>query len=411
MSGRFRAWVPNATGNLSFSLIGIDGQPTQCQSKHVLADGTRSIVARQRRNLSDNLLAKHLGGLVGAVHDFDFTMLAKTETFKADRLGVLRGWIFIHEDCPLDLGFMQHDDLDVRALKSQIANSALFGVAFRLFRSGRMELRVPQGMGVLDVRFGNEVRLAASEALRPLVAQCFYFLRDITHRHQHHANRSDTLTTVWPISDPSLWIRETLYELYRRVLMLRRQHSPRGQEDALGILAYVAAFESSIADPYRKMTEIYPLKPVIPVYEKAALKESLNANLETKRRKRVQRNVVAAIIPAFSAAMLSLGNAIYGRNAPLNLPSSKILIFQSFLSKPVTTSLAALATYEWLFPALLVGGLVWIAAFSGVFQPSEERYLKGFAQAAAVWGPARAALSMVAIALALLMTIIFLLRI
>jgi hypothetical protein len=370
----------------------------------------------QRRNLSDNLLTKDHALPSMAVHAFDFTLLATSGSHQNDKVGVLRGWILIHEHSPIDLSYVEQEDIDLRGLRSQITAPALFAVAFRLYRNGRVDFRVPPNLGLRDVRFGREQRLPPAEVLRPLVAQCFYFLRDITHRHQHHSRHSDTLTTVWPADDSSLWIRETLYELYRRVIMLRRQRSPRGQEDAVGILAYVSAFEAMIAEPFRKRAEKDPKLGFVPIYEKVALRDSLNANLETKRRKRVQRNVVAAVIPAFVAAMLNLGNSIYGKDltghdvafAPIE---SLVDGMAAFLSSPTTTMIGTLKANEWLFPLLVVIGFVWVSAFAGINQPSERRYLKGVAQAAAVWGPVRAALSMGLIAVALVVIIILLLRI
>ncbi len=186
--------------------------------------------------------------------------------------------------------------------------------------------------------------------------------------------------------------------------MLRRQRSPRGQEDALGILAYVAAFEAIIAKPYRTLAETKNL-PKVPIYEQAAIKDSLTANLETKRRQRIQKNVAAAVVPAFSAAMLSLANAIYGRSTNYKPPTRAFEWLGSFVVHPVSTTITALQANEWLFPVLAILGFVWIVSFAGVFQPSERWYVKGGAQAAAVWGPVLSALGM-AIAAAITVAII-----
>jgi hypothetical protein len=410
MTAKFRAWVPNATGNLSFSLIGLEGQPSACQSANFVRENRRLIVCGQRRNLSDNLIFKGFGTRATGVHALDFSLIAKSDPHRVDRSGVLRGWIFVHDGCPLDMGFLNPAELDLFEVREALRADAMFGLAFRLYRSGRIELRVPESFQVQDVRWGKQIPLHQSEALRPLVAQCFYFLRDITHRHQHHSSHSDTLTQVWPASDRSLWIRETLYELYRRVLMLRRQRSPRGQEDALGILAYVASFESTIADPYRRSAASSGAG-YVPVYEKAALKESLTSNLETKRRGRIQRNVLAAIIPAFTAAMLGLANAIYAPADDFVPPASAAQLLGLVVERPVTAAIHVLSTNEWAFPALLALGFAWIANFTGVTQPSERSSVKWFTQAVAVWGRARAVLSAGLMAAGLVVVIFWLFRI
>ena len=137
----------------------------------------------------------------------------------------------------------------------------------------------------------------------------------------------------------------------------------------------------------------------------------MNANLETKRRKRVQRNVVAAVIPAFVAAMFSLSNSLYGKNASY-VPIESLEDGLTALARgPMSMAVGTLAANEWLFPLCVVLGLVWVGAFSGVNQPSERRYLKGVAQAAAIWGPIGSALSMASIAAGVIVLIILLFRV
>jgi hypothetical protein len=398
--GKFRAWVPNATGNLSFSLIGQVGQPSPCEDANFVSRGRRLVVVKQRRNLSDNLLFKYLQTPWTGAHELDFTIAARTGNKSGDTYGVLHGWIFIHEHCPAELRFLDKDSLCVRTLNSSLVSSADFGVAFRLDRTGRMTLKIPGRFQDQLVEYGDREVLTGGEALRPLAAQCFYFLRDITHLHQHHSADSDTLTTVWPTDDESRWIRETLYELYRRVLMLRRQQSPRGQEDALGILAYIASFEETVATPAREAVAQGTMRGFVPSYGKAGLKDSLNANLETKRRKRVQKNVVAAAIPVFTAAMFSLANAIY-KDPDFVAPGTLVGWIGALSARPLTSAIGLLGAYEWLFPFLAILGFTWIAAFAGVMQPSEGKAVKATAQASASWGPRFGPLTLFAIAGAL----------
>jgi hypothetical protein len=172
--------------------------------------------------------------------------------------------------------------------------------------------------------------------------------------------------------------------------MLRRQHYVGGQEKALGILAYIAAFEAIIAKPFREEAKKKGLQSQVPVYDEKALRESLTVNIETKRRIRIQRNVMAAALPAFSAAMLSIANAVYKPATGFDPLKSADALLRAIATQPMNTAIYLLKANQWAFLGLVVFGYFWVAYFTGVLQPSEAAWVKGPTQAAAVWGRLRA---------------------
>ena len=409
MGARFTGWIPNATGNLSFSLIGQDGQPSVCEKFNFPIGDGRAVIVRQTRHVADNLFLRGRGNLHSGLRELDYTLVSRSSPFDGDDIGVLHGFIFIHAIAPIEIKGLNRDSVNSRRLAREAGSSALFAVAFRLYRTGRIEFRVPREFVNQEVQYGEGQTLDGGHSLRPLVAQCFYFIRDITHFHQHHSRFSDTLTTVWPADEPSLWIRETLYELYRRVLMLRRQHYPRGQEDALGLLGYISSFEHAIAEPFRKTELAAGRVPRVPFYNREALKESLAANLETKRRRRIQHNVVAAAVPAFFIAMLSLANGLYDQNS-----AKQIETFGRALgllaAQPISASLAILRIWEWTYLILAMCGVLWIVNITGAFHPTEERWIKRLAQAVSVRGRLFASSAFWALFVAVVALIIWLFR-
>ena len=343
------------------------------------------MLCSQQRNLSDNLLFSEIETAATGRHKFYFTVLARSGVYGVENISTLAGFIFIHENCPVGMPGLSADPLDVRGLQRALAATADFAVGFVLARDGAMRLLVSNSFADQEVRYGDDVALPPNEALRPLVAQCFYFLRDITHRHHHHSKRSDAITSVWGANDPSRWIRETLYELHRRVIVARRVRSPRGQEDALGFLAYASTFEQVIAGPFRKSLPLHE-QTLVPVYQTANLKDSISATLEVKRRRRIQRNVVAAAAPALFVAMLGLANNIVPKLLPANEPNDLIGWLKLALPHPVEAVVFVMSHLEWAFPLVFVIGLLWVLGFTGQMVPSEMWPLKGLAQLFATRG-------------------------
>jgi hypothetical protein len=84
-----------------------------------------------------------------------------------------------------------------------------------------------------------------------LASQVYFFLRDICHIHQHHADSSDTISDVTDCTDEEdAWKRETLYSLYRWVIQQKRAKRVEAYFSAKGVLSYahiVINFACSVA--------------------------------------------------------------------------------------------------------------------------------------------------------------------
>lgn len=388
MQAKFRGWLPNVTGNLSFSLIGGLSQPSPCELVNVISDGRRVVACSQTRNLSDNLITKKVELPGKEVHSFHFTLLSRTGFHDHSDVDCLAGWVFIHIGHALEVKAAKDEILaGHRTIVREMLDSCLFGIHFRLYRDGRCAVVVPPSLRNQDVEYGAYIPLSGDEALRPLAAQCFYFLRDITHRHQHHSPHSDTLTSVWSAEDGVRWVRETLYELFRRVIISRRIRSPKAQEDALGILAYIGTFEEKIAVKQRAaLAKQGKDEGLIPKYNMDRLRDSLNSSLEVKRRRRTQRNVVAAAVPAFFAAFLALGNLLYPRGSDWTIPKSYDVWMEYLLKFPLRTSMFFLGKFEWIYIGMFCVGILWILSFAEILTPANWYIIRTPTQVVSPWG-------------------------
>ncbi len=108
-----------------------------------------------------------------------------------------------------------------------------------LHRNGKAQIKLdePKGLGE---------RNADSTLLETLIAnQFFYFLKDVSHVHQHHDPKQDAITEVTEIdtSNKHQWIAETQRSLYREVIRYKRFRNEKSLFRAAGILAYAKSFE------------------------------------------------------------------------------------------------------------------------------------------------------------------------
>jgi len=377
--------VPNILGHLSFSLIGDLGQPKSSPTIHNILPVGREIYCAQTRNLSDNLLFSKLQFRFSGIHEFHFVLIARTANLQDDRLGQLNGWIFLFEKRPPKLDTIKkHGAKSFRRTRDALVRRSAYAVGFQLRRNGACVFGVPECMSDTRVSYDVDKELPIKDGLRYLTAQCFYFLRDITHKHFHHHPRSDAITTVWDGEDRIVWVRETLYELYKRALEARRIRSVAGQERAAGILAYAEAFESHVAGPLRALWR--GRFGFLPQYDGKALGASLTSLMESKRRRRIQKNVVAAAIPALFISLAALANTA---RADL-IKSAKLYTFSDwagvFGSKPVSTLLYLIRYSDVFVISVLMIGVIFVLSLTETLSPPDYPAVKEITQLTSLRG-------------------------
>ncbi|MFN9090222.1 MAG: hypothetical protein ACK5V0_01610 [Alphaproteobacteria bacterium] len=132
---------------------------------------------------------------------------------------------------------------------AKLSEDCTFHVKFGLSRSGEVsfgELEFSnQEDGELSQKAAQKRNYDRNERF---VNQCYYFLRDLAHNHQHHAPDCDTLLTLqrYDPGKPDDWKKNIVYALQYHVIDSKRQPDKSGMADALGILAYRSAFIENV---------------------------------------------------------------------------------------------------------------------------------------------------------------------
>ncbi|MDF3350038.1 hypothetical protein HKX17_07660 [Sulfitobacter sp. KE34] len=128
------------------------------------------------------------------------------------------------------------ENLDILAFEAELRQISCCEANFTLERQGRATVEI----------VSNE---DASASLGQLLAnQIFYFLKDISHVHQHHDPKHDAITELTirnPSKSSEQWIADTQHALYRAIIRYKRFRNEKALFRASGILAYANAFYTS----------------------------------------------------------------------------------------------------------------------------------------------------------------------
>lgn len=246
----FKGWIPTITGNLSFSTIGTGQNPPKLFQKFHAFDGVHYTVAAQKRRTSDSLFGR-LGDWLDRRGDRQgytvFVLFGASQ--KANGHSVISGpcievshsTYLKNEQYLKDLTFK--NDID--------AFEKSFLQALEKFKSASCE---PSGVisavevhrsGQATIEIDDELYTDAADQ-KMLASQVYFFLRDICHVHQHHADSSDTISDVTDCTkEDDAWKRETLYSLYRWVIQQKRAKRVEAYFSAKGVLSYAHTFQKT----------------------------------------------------------------------------------------------------------------------------------------------------------------------
>ena len=72
--------------------------------------------------------------------------------------------------------------------------------------------------------------------------EAFRFIRDLFHKHYHHAESDDGVTEVHPLDGSGSWKNHVERILYQRVISARQKVNEEQAQNAKGILAYLRSF-------------------------------------------------------------------------------------------------------------------------------------------------------------------------
>lgn len=330
----YRGWIPTVSGHLSFSVLGQTDNPTKATTANVVDDKHRYIVGFQRRPILDGLipiLNAYLPvfrgkGLIGLRRDRNlfFVVIGKAQK-SATAPNALKGKILIYrpkdwksarahvENCQKILFDLEEETKKInkplypgaeQAMNVSSA-SALAEFDFILYRNGIVSISMEALSKLVKIVPESDYELNSQylEWVRDQVAsQAFYFIRDMTHRHQHHCPTSDTLTNLHRVpaahglpvghrlsfNDEYAWMLRVYRHLSRGVIKQKRDGDDSALEESLGILAYTRAFVAIARDHLAAIAYSNVAKEQAACFPGTAkhyfdtLKASIEARLKTK---------------------------------------------------------------------------------------------------------------------------------
>jgi hypothetical protein len=361
----FEGWVPNATGNLSFGVIGGPLKDRVLVRQHLRTEAKRWILIAQTRVNQDRILPSWflptLGlGLPRGSRRLDatYTLLATSVPIGPDPEGALDGVLAclvrprrrtspslgrLQDRAELasqrlaqtaqefgrateaqrnSLPFEAPTDADWDVLKGQFTDAAEVSCNFRLHRSGKVFLTVlrhPSGI--------------PDDALIGLVNQLYYFLKDCVHTHYHHDVSSDGIIELARIGTIPDWRNKTVRSLYREVLELRRSTEADLLSNSLGIMAYARTFDEIFHD-HDFDREGQPLNdvPKLPIYRDGIV-ASIQLRRESSQRESDKRHLdVQFLIGAFIATCAVLFGLYseWPRDSVARIISESVLVTLSY---------------------------------------------------------------------------------
>ncbi|MEQ8345827.1 MAG: hypothetical protein RIB84_24530 [Sneathiellaceae bacterium] len=342
MEHRYRSWIPNVTGNLSFSVFGTTQNPTRAITQNSVCGSRRYLICFQRRNLRDDIFHGWKDLPFGEVKGSHWFLVVAHGTSKreADDIGALEGRMYFFIDRRTWKPFREPIKVfqDTLRRKSQDPRRVDFSndymkifemldcekvpfVYFYLDRSGTCSIHCDPDVSRLHALLPE---LPDTENYRSILdnycAQHFFFLRDIGHRHQHHADRTDTIVNLVKCceNDDLSWRREVLFSIYRKIITLKRQPSSDIYNRSIGMLAYAISARKTFMRELNKKH----FDSEIPEYYDDEMKLSIEATsgrlkTSTQYFRSFWKEIVtlsAAIISIFMASVVTT-NALYAAKA------------------------------------------------------------------------------------------------
>lgn len=296
----YAGWVPTVNGRLSFRHVGESRNPTESRYANVTTDTTRLILAFQHRPLSDVFFQRLLHPLLHLEGNFYFAAAAQSSGIPGETEEI-HGTIFIFKSKAdwkalgrpsirphyIDLNDLNNSNHPYRATrivalysdsKTRLNAGADISIQFHLFRTGEVFFAAPT---YKDTQLRDDSRLYASSHGQDfdkwVADQTYFFLRDITHIHQHHAPSSDTVLILQYRQDDDVrWRRNIVYSLNHCIIRSKRLADAGSLFQAMGMVAYCQAFKAICEE--RLQGKI----PGLPLFNDNTLLTSLRARADER---------------------------------------------------------------------------------------------------------------------------------
>lgn len=264
----YAGWVPTVNGRLSFRHIGESRHPTDSIYANVNGDGQwRLIIGYQRRPLSDVLFKWAIHNLRGIGGDFWFAIAARSgaPTISDKIAGKVyifkskQDWRLHTEDAVRKaIDDIREEQFSAnqtrceniardfeRAIK-KLDETADIHLSFVLQRTGEVYFSKPtfrdEGLRYASHDYANN---CGHDFDKWVSDQAYFYLRDISHSHQHHHPASDTILILQQRDPADIeWRKYIIYSLYYAVIKTKRSSDDLSVfQSAAGIQAYCLSFQ------------------------------------------------------------------------------------------------------------------------------------------------------------------------
>ncbi|WP_442580605.1 hypothetical protein ACSBOB_00955 [Mesorhizobium sp. ASY16-5R] len=365
----YRGWIPTVNGRLSFKIIGECRHPSAAQYANLGTASYQYVIALQRRQTTDVLFPRLLSRFFQVSGDFKFVFCARSRRGARSVDDPLIGRIYVMR--PGSEGYLKIDGLfsawlpvfrtaedspdeytiaNYKIIHDELSALTDFSANAVIHRNGMTTIsRVAFSD---DEIYDNSERFAAAEKVNIdaiWADQLYFFLRDISHQHQHHSPDADTMITTYRVEGRTLeWCSRVVYALYFYIINSKRRLEPTEQVRVLGVLAYLSSFKT-IAEEQSKRQGL-PLD--IPQFNDQATKDSINATkgyLDLKFSERKQNSdKFRTVLFTVTATLLTLINFVNGFADPNVETEEWIKSFANLIKENA---------WVCVFPPLIIG--VW----------------------------------------------------
>lgn len=314
---QYVGWIPTVSGRLSYRHIGDTLHPGPSNYANLYLVKGRVIIVYQKRDLSDSYIKALLRAFFGITGNFHFILIGQHEDtdhpisgkvfiFKSDK-DWNDGSSFVIKSVLQDLNELQKADNYQNVLSSEIGALILeatsscekksdIQIGFELHRNGEIYFHFPVFKSEEMVKSSNSyAHLYGYDFQKWLIDQAYFFIRDISHEHQHHSNDVDTIIITQILDDNNYeWRKSILYSLYYFMIKQKRNQKLDLLLQSKGILAYAKSFEA-ISKRHGKM----------PDFQSAALESSLNTKIDELKHCQMQSNFTKTYIASIRAAIIA----------------------------------------------------------------------------------------------------------
>jgi hypothetical protein len=293
-----RGWVPTANGRLSFRHVGESRNPTESRNANLACKTRRIILAYQRRPLSDALFSHVVHFVCGMEGSFWFVLTAESIGVPGDT-DELTGKIYIYKSKSNWRGvgepIVRQRLIDLSKLANSLAvdredaanrlfdevvdgleKTADIEVNYHLFRTGEIYIGKPifidPHLRSASLNFAETT--SGLDFNKWMADQAYFFLRDITHVHQHHSPSSDTILILQNRDDEEdfTWRRRIIFALNHYIIRSKRFPDSTSLFQASGVLAYCESFQAICMESTDN-------KFTVPRFNNEALRQSINSRV------------------------------------------------------------------------------------------------------------------------------------